>query len=102
MSVGNAHTEGRHRARADHARTGPEVAEVLRDMREQRLEEHHETTVSGYLSEQLGRVPESGEVVQCHGWDIEIQAVEETRIVSLTVLSAVDQAHGDTRPSGTA
>jgi CBS domain containing-hemolysin-like protein len=66
------------------------------------LDEHHETTVSGYLSEQLGRVPESGEVVQCHGWDIAIQAVEETRIVSLTVLGNSDQAPAGDRPGGNA
>jgi CBS domain containing-hemolysin-like protein len=49
------------------------------------LDEHHETTVGGYLSEQLGRVPDAGEVVECHGRDIEILAVEETRIVRLAV-----------------
>jgi CBS domain containing-hemolysin-like protein len=49
------------------------------------LDEHHETTVGGYLSEQLGRVPESGETVQCHGFRVEILAVEETRITGLAV-----------------
>src|SRR5215203_591307 len=55
------------------------------------LEEHHESTVGGYLSEQSGRVPESGEVVECQGWRIEIRAVEETRITRLAVLGQNDQ-----------
>ena len=67
------------------------VDEVLRQMREQRLhlglvhDEHHESTVGGYLSEQLGRVPAVGETVDCHGWKAEILAVEETRITSLSL-----------------
>jgi len=55
------------------------------------LEDHHESTVGGYLSEQLGRVPEPGEVVDCQGWRIEIRAVEETRITRLAVLGQNDQ-----------
>jgi CBS domain containing-hemolysin-like protein len=50
------------------------------------LEDHHESTVGGYLSEELARVPEVGEVVDCHGRRIEILAVEETRIIQLAIL----------------
>jgi CBS domain containing-hemolysin-like protein len=50
------------------------------------LDEHHETTAGGYLSEQLARVPTAGETVRCHGWRVEILSVEETRIASLAVL----------------
>jgi CBS domain containing-hemolysin-like protein len=49
------------------------------------LEVHHETTVGGYLAEQLARVPEVGEVVECHGHRFEILAVEETRITKVAV-----------------
>lgn len=64
------------------------------------LDEHHETTVSGYLSEQLGRVPDAGEIVRCHGWRVEILAVEETRIVRLTVLGDADRVKADTSSGG--
>ena len=56
------------------------------------LDEHHETTVGGYLSERLGRVPDVGEVVDCLGRDVEILAVEETRILRLAVLGAEEPA----------
>lgn len=59
------------------------------------LDEHHESTVGGYLSEQLGRVPEVGESVECHGYRVEILAVEETRITSLSLCKGDDpQAAG--------
>jgi len=50
------------------------------------LEEHHESTIGGYLSEELGRVPKAGEIVECHGWRIKVLAVEETRISGLAIL----------------
>jgi CBS domain containing-hemolysin-like protein len=50
------------------------------------LEGHNETTVGGYLSEQLGRVPDIGEVVECHGHRFEILAVTETRITKVAVV----------------
>jgi CBS domain containing-hemolysin-like protein len=50
------------------------------------LEGHHETTVGGYLSEQLARVPDTGELVECHGHRFEILAVDETRITAVAVL----------------
>jgi CBS domain containing-hemolysin-like protein len=51
------------------------------------LEGHHETTVGGYLSEQLGRVPDVGEVVECHGHRFEILAVTETQITKVAVVA---------------
>ena len=50
------------------------------------LEEQHETTVGGYLLEQLARVPEAGEVVLVHGYRLEIRGVDETRITEVAVL----------------
>jgi CBS domain containing-hemolysin-like protein len=55
------------------------------------LEVHHETTVGGYLLEQLARVPDIGEVVECHGHRFEILAVEETRITGVAVLGEAGQ-----------
>ena len=52
------------------------------------LEEHHETTVGGYLSEQIARVPVVGEIIECHGHRFEILDVDETRITSVAVVSA--------------
>ncbi|MDQ3647470.1 MAG: hemolysin family protein [Actinomycetota bacterium] len=49
------------------------------------LEGHHETTVGGYVSEQLARVPEPGEVVEVHGHSLEILDVDDTRIDRLAV-----------------
>jgi Mg2+/Co2+ transporter CorB len=54
------------------------------------LEGHHETTVGGYLSEQLARVPDTGELVECHGHRFEILAVDETRITEVAVLGNAD------------
>ena len=52
------------------------------------LEGPHETTVGGYVSEQLARVPEAGEVVEVHGHSFEILDVDETRIGRLAVRRA--------------
>jgi putative hemolysin len=60
------------------------------------LEEHHETTVSGYLSEHLGRVPDVGEVIELNGYRIEIVAVDETRITTVAV--APNPARQRTQP----
>jgi CBS domain containing-hemolysin-like protein len=49
------------------------------------LEEHHETTVGGYLSERLARVPDAGEVVELDGRRFEILDVEETRVTKVAV-----------------
>jgi CBS domain containing-hemolysin-like protein len=50
------------------------------------LEGHHETTVGGYLSEQLARVPNTGELVECHSHRFEVLAVDETRITEVAVI----------------
>jgi CBS domain containing-hemolysin-like protein len=50
------------------------------------LEGYHETTVGGYLSEQLARVPAIGEVVECHGHRFEILAVTETQVTKVAVM----------------
>jgi CBS domain containing-hemolysin-like protein len=49
------------------------------------LEGHHEATVGGYLSEQLGRVPERGENVDVLGHLFEILEVTETLITGVAV-----------------
>lgn len=50
------------------------------------LEGYHETTVGGYLSEQLARVPGIGEVVECHGHRFEILAGTETQVTKIAVM----------------
>ena len=37
------------------------------------LDAHHETTIGGYLSEELGRVPRAGEEIELHGWRFEVR-----------------------------
>jgi CBS domain containing-hemolysin-like protein len=49
------------------------------------LDEHHEATIGGYVSELLGRLPEVGEVVSLQGHEVEVTGVEGTRIVSLAI-----------------
>jgi len=50
------------------------------------LEGHHETTVGGYLSEQLARVPDIGELVEVHGQRFEVLAVTETQVTKVAVV----------------
>ncbi|HKH41536.1 MAG TPA: transporter associated domain-containing protein, partial [Solirubrobacterales bacterium] len=50
------------------------------------LEGHHETTVGGYLSEELARVPAIGEVIECHGHCFEILGVTETQVTKVAVV----------------
>lgn len=47
------------------------------------LEEHHETTVGGYLSERLARVPDAGETLELDGHCFEIVGVEGTPITKV-------------------
>jgi CBS domain containing-hemolysin-like protein len=56
------------------------------------LEGHHETTVGGYLSEQLARVPAIGEVVECHDHRFEILAVTETQVTKVAVMPQAARA----------
>src|SRR3954471_4351783 len=53
------------------------------------LEGHHETTIGGYLSEELGRVPRPGEEVVLHDRRFKVLGAEETRVTELDLL------HGD-------
>jgi CBS domain containing-hemolysin-like protein len=50
------------------------------------LDAHHETTIGGYLSEELGRVPRPGEQIELHGLRFEVRAVEGTLVTELAVL----------------
>ena len=50
------------------------------------LEGHHETTIGGYLSEELGRVPRPGETVELHGRRFEVRDVDETRVAELALV----------------
>jgi CBS domain containing-hemolysin-like protein len=44
------------------------------------------------VSEQLARVPETGELVECHGHRFEILGVDETRITEVAVLGSANSA----------
>jgi CBS domain containing-hemolysin-like protein len=56
------------------------------------LEGHHETTIGGYLSEELGRVPRPGEEIVLHERRFRVLGVEETLV---TELALVDRAGVD-------
>ncbi len=47
------------------------------------VDEPHEATIGGHLVEVLGRVPETGEIVELDGYRIEVSEVEETRVTRL-------------------
>jgi magnesium and cobalt exporter, CNNM family len=49
------------------------------------LEGHHETTIGGYLSEELGRVPREGEEIELHGRRFQVRAVDGTLVSELAV-----------------
>jgi CBS domain containing-hemolysin-like protein len=55
------------------------------------LEAHHETTIGGYLSEELGRVPQAGEEVELHGRRFRVLAVDETRVTELALVDGDEQ-----------
>jgi CBS domain containing-hemolysin-like protein len=57
------------------------------------LEGHHETTIGGYLSEELGRVPRPGEEVDLHGRRFAVLGVDETRVTELALVD--DEVGGD-------
>lgn len=46
---------------------------------------HHESTLGGYLSEQLGRVPETGETVVSLEHEFEIVGIDGTRISEVSI-----------------
>jgi len=55
------------------------------------LDGHSETTVNGYLSEHLGRVPQVDERVEMHGYQLQILEVDETKVCRLAVLQAAGE-----------
>ena len=59
------------------------------------LDAHHETTIGGYLSEELGRVPRAGEEVELHGLRFEVRAVEGTLVTELAVTDAARNGDSD-------
>src|SRR4051794_33561644 len=59
------------------------------------LEGHHETTIGGYLSEELGRVPRPGEEVRLHERSFKVLGVEETRVTELALVDGDADADGD-------
>jgi magnesium and cobalt exporter, CNNM family len=70
---------------------GSAPARAVADRLGFRLEGHHETTIGGYLSEELGRVPRAGEEVDLHGRRFKVSGVEETRVTELAVVSDGDE-----------
>ena len=80
--------EEREEIREENGRLMVEGQAAVRDLADRlgfELEGPHETTVGGYVSEQLARVPQAGEVVEVHGHSFEILDVGETRIGRLAV-----------------
>jgi CBS domain containing-hemolysin-like protein len=58
------------------------------------LEGHHETTIGGYLSEELGRVPREGEDVELHGLHFAVSGVDGTLVTELRVTSETGDGAG--------
>jgi len=50
------------------------------------LEAHHETTIGGYISEELGRVPRPGEEIDLHGRRLEVREVQGTLVTELALV----------------
>jgi CBS domain containing-hemolysin-like protein len=50
-----------------------------------RLDEVHEATIGGHLVEELGRVPQPGEVVELHGAQFTVAGADETSVTHLEV-----------------
>jgi magnesium and cobalt exporter, CNNM family len=54
------------------------------------LEGHHETTIGGYLSEELGRVPRPGEEVALHERRFKVLGVDGTLVTELALVDRRD------------
>jgi magnesium and cobalt transporter len=78
----------------DGSATAREVAERLGF----ELEAHHETTIGGYLSEELGRVPRPDEEVELHGLRFKVRTVDGTLVTELAVLPDRGDGDGDQAP----
>jgi CBS domain containing-hemolysin-like protein len=50
------------------------------------LEGHHETTIGGYLSEELGRVPRPGEEIALHAQRFKVLGVDGTLVTELALV----------------
>lgn len=59
---------------------------ALADHLDFEVEGRHETTVGGYLSEHVARVPDAGEVIECQGHQVGILAATETRITKVATV----------------
>jgi CBS domain containing-hemolysin-like protein len=59
------------------------------------LEGHHETTIGGYLSEELGRVPRPGEEVLVHDRRFKVLGVEGTLVTELELVDRDDGESAD-------
>jgi magnesium and cobalt exporter, CNNM family len=59
------------------------------------LDAHHETTIGGYLSEELGRVPRPGEKIELHGRCFEVRGVDGTLVSELAVVADGPHEDGD-------
>jgi CBS domain containing-hemolysin-like protein len=65
------------------------------------LEGHHETTIGGYLSEELGRVPRPGEEIVLHERRFRVLGVEETLVTELALVERARVDDGaDALPDG--
>jgi CBS domain containing-hemolysin-like protein len=53
-------------------------------------EELHEATIGGHLLEELGRMPEPGEMVDLHGTAVEVTGIGDARITELRVAVAAE------------
>jgi CBS domain containing-hemolysin-like protein len=80
--------------RIDGSASAREVAERLGF----ELEGHHETTIGGYLSEELGRVPRPGEEVVLHERRFEVLGVDETRVTELALVDGEEPPERDAEP----
>ena len=83
-AAGEAHSEREPGAPVDLPGDRP-----VRDLEQEldiELGDLHESTISGYLLERLGRLPERGERVDCDDWSAEILAVTDGRVAAVRVV----------------
>ena len=72
----------------------------LKDLVGLELPEGEYETVAGYVLDQLGRIPDGGEVVAHDGWELTVTGVEGVRITEIVVqrLAEPAPADGEARP----
>jgi CBS domain containing-hemolysin-like protein len=59
------------------------------------LEGHHETTIGGYLSEELGRVPRPGEEIALHARRFKVLGVDGTLVTELALVDGDGDGDSD-------